>query len=355
MSTPPVSIAVIGAGLIGRRHIEHVLAQPCATLAAIVDPTQPAHDIATQHGVAWYPDLATLLTTSPPEAIVVATPNTMHAPQALQCVAAGIPALIEKPLADTLEAAQHLVAAAEAAGIPLLTGHHRRHNPVIQAAKAAIDAGRLGRLVAVHATCWFHKPASYFDASWRKQPGAGPVLLNLIHDLDLLRLFCGDVASVQALESNAVRGHDVEDTAAVLLRFHNGALGTITLSDTISSPWSWELTSGENPAYTHTPESALMIGGTRASLSVPALHLWQHDNKPDWWTELRRTTLEATPADPLALQIRNLCAVVRGTAAPVMTAREGMETLRVIEAIKQAAAESRTVHLHHPGKPEADV
>ena len=73
--------------------------------------------------------------------------------------------------------------------------------------------------------------------------------MNLIHDMDLLRHLCGEVTSVQAFESNAARGIR-EDSAVILLRFANGALGTVTVSDTIVAPWSWELTTGgENPAY----------------------------------------------------------------------------------------------------------
>ena len=165
--------------------------------------------------------------------------------------------------------AARLVEAAEAAGVALLTGHHRRHNPLMRQAKEAIDSGRLGQIVAVHGICWFYKPDDYFDAEWRRKKGAGPVFLNLIHDVDNLRYLCGDVVAVQAQETNALRGNEVEDAAVILLRFASGVLGTVNVSDEIVSPWSWELTSGENPAYTHTAESCYQIGGTRGSLTDP--------------------------------------------------------------------------------------
>lgn len=99
------------------------------------------------------------------------------------------------------------------AGVPLMTGHHRRHNPLVQAVKQAIDGGRLGQVVSLHGTCWFYKPDSYFDIPWRREKGAGPVFLNLIHDVDLFRYLCSDVIEVQAIESNALRGNAVEETA----------------------------------------------------------------------------------------------------------------------------------------------
>ena len=89
--------------------------------------------------------------------------------------------------------------------------------------------------------------------------------------IDDLRNLCGDVVGVQALQASAVRGFPVEDTAAMLLRFRNGALGTVSISDTVAAPWSWELTSGENKAYPRTDEFCYLIGGTEGSISIPRL------------------------------------------------------------------------------------
>ncbi len=345
MTSRPVQLAVLGAGLIGRRHIEHVRNEPCAELAAIVDPSPAARELAEQAGTAWYPDFAHMIRHMRPDGIIAATPNQLHVANGLEAVEAGIPALIEKPIADDVEDATRLVEAAERSGVALLTGHHRRHNPLIQAARRAIDAGRIGQIVAVHGICWFYKPDDYFDIPWRREKGAGPVFLNLIHDVDLLRYLCGEVVSVQAMESNALRGNPVEETAVILLRFASGALGTVTVSDKIVAPWSWELTSGENPAYSHTAETCYQIGGTRGALTVPYLDLWYNRNEPSWWEPIERERLPATPEDPLGLQIRNFCAVIRGAAEPLVSGREGLKTLKVIAAVKQAAATGRTIDI----------
>jgi predicted dehydrogenase len=339
----PTRLAVVGAGLIGCRHIQHIAAEPTATLAAIIDPAPATQALAKHHNTTWFPSLAAMLATARPDGVILATPNQLHVAGGLECIEAGLPVLVEKPIADDLAAATRLVEAAEHAGIPLLVGHHRRHNPLIQAAKSAIDAGHLGRIVTVHATCWFFKPDDYFAPDWRRAPGAGPILVNLIHDIDLLRHLCGEITTVQAMQSNAIRGNPIEETAVILLRFANGALGTINLSDTTVAPWSWEFTSNENPAYTHTPENTYHIGGTQAALALPSLDLWRHDNHPDWWQPLRRHRLEAPALDPLALQIQNLCAVIRGQAAPVVPGREGLATLRVIHAIQRAAGLGQAV------------
>jgi predicted dehydrogenase len=221
--------------------------------------------------------------------------------------------------------------------VPLLTGHHRRHNPMIERAKAEIDSGRLGQIVSVHGMFWLIKPDDYFDLAWRREKGAGPVFLNLIHDVDLLRYLCGDIVAVQAAQSNRLRGNAVEETAVIILHFTSGALGTVNLSDTIQSPWSWEFTAGENPAYSHTQETCYQIGGTRASLAIPQLDLWHHPSKASWWSPIQRERLSYEKEDPLGLQIANFCAVIRATAAPVVSGREGFKTLKVVDAIKRAA------------------
>jgi predicted dehydrogenase len=214
--------------------------------------------LAVSLKVDWLPSFQDMLSESRPEGVVVATPDQMHGANSMDCIAAGIPALIEKPLADDVVAAHGLVEASERAGVPLLTGHHhRRHNPMIQRAKAEIDSGRLGQIVSVHGMFWLIKPDGYFEVSWRREKGAGPIFLNLIHDVDLLRYLCGDIVAVQAAQSNRVRGNGVEETAVVILHFASGALGTVIVSDTIQSPWSWEFSAGENPALSHVLERVL--------------------------------------------------------------------------------------------------
>ena len=112
----PVRLSVMGAGLIGKRHIEHILARPEAILSSIVDPAPAVRDLAVSLGVNWFPSFQDMLPEDRPEGVIVATPNQMHLANGIDCIAAGIPALIEKPLADDVVAAQALVEAFERDG-----------------------------------------------------------------------------------------------------------------------------------------------------------------------------------------------------------------------------------------------
>lgn len=129
----------------------------------------------------------------------------------------------------------------------------------------------------------------------------------------------------------------------MLLRFASGVLGSVTVSDCIAAPWSWELTAGENPSFPQQGEACYQIGGTLGSLSVPQLELWSYPAKRGWLEPLARERVSFAADDPLKVQIRHFCDVIRGQATPVVSGREGLQTLKVIEAIKRAARTGQSV------------
>ncbi|MGL9623819.1 Gfo/Idh/MocA family oxidoreductase [Bradyrhizobium sp. U531] len=336
-------IGVAGAGLIGRRHIELIAASSDCELAGIADPSLAAREYAQAEGVPCHADHRALLAQEQPDGLVIASPNNLHLPMALDCAAAGVPALIEKPVTETVAAAQRLCAAIRRTGVPMLVGHHRRHNPIIKAARETVASGRLGQLTAVVTLWLLKKPDDYFEVTWRREQGGGPLLINLIHDIDNLRFICGEIAEVQALTSNKARGFAVEDTAALLLRFGGGALGTVTVSDATPAPWSWELSSGENAAYPRQDEPCYIFSGTEGSLSVPNMELWSYAGRPGWYAPLSRQTVAPPAFDPLVEQLRHFCAMIRGDEQPLITAEDAMGTLAVVEAVGEAARTGQTI------------
>ncbi|MHC3972855.1 Gfo/Idh/MocA family protein, partial [Pseudomonas aeruginosa] len=227
-------------------------------------------------------------------AAIVANPNNLHVATALDCLAAGVPLLLEKPVGVQLDEVSELVAVARRSGVPLLVGHHRRHNPLVVRARQLIAEGALGRLLSVTALWQLKKPDSYFEVAWRREPGAGMLLTNLIHDLDLLRHLCGEVREVQALAGNAIRGLPNEDNIALLLRFANGALGSLTGCDAAAAPWSWELAAGENPVYPRQAEQpCYLLAGTEGALSLPQLRRWRYAEARQGWHDPLAASEEA--------------------------------------------------------------
>jgi predicted dehydrogenase len=295
-----VRIAVAGAGMIGRRHVEEVQKSSPAELAAIVDPAPAGAELGKAAGVPVYPSLADLFAAARPDGVILATPNQMHVQGGLECVGAGVPVVVEKPIGDTVAGAINLVEAAEAAGVPLLTGHHRQHSSIMAKAREVVQSGVLGPIVAVMGSAVFYKPDDYFEVGggWRRQPGGGPILLNLIHEVNNLMSLVGDIVSVQAMASNATRGFPVEDTAAILFRFAGGALGTFMLSDTAGSARSWEQTSQENKDYsTYEDEDAYVIAGTTGSLAIPTMRLKVFPGKRSWYEPFETSTIDIDRTD----------------------------------------------------------
>jgi predicted dehydrogenase len=348
-----IRIAVVGAGLIGRRHIQLIRHSERCSLIGIVDTAPAAAQFSAELGVPYFRSLETLLAQQRPDGIILATPNQFHAEQGLLCISSGVPTLIEKPLAHTLDSGSALCKVAEETHVPILVGHCRRHSSIMEQAIQIIDSGVLGNIVAVVGMTLFYKAENegYFsEAPWRKEIGGGPILINLIHEVDALRALCGEVIAVQAFSSNATRKFVVEDTAAITLRFANDALGTFMLSDTSASDRSWEHTSGEDPRYSkaHAEESdCYLISGTYGSLAIPSMRLLRYSAEADrsWHKPLSKTFHRVEILDPLERQLAHFCDVIEGKAIPVVSARDGLQNLRVVAAISEAARTGRPVTL----------
>ena len=342
-------IAVAGAGAIGRAHIGVALRSASVALSAVVDPSPAAAAVAAEAGVPLYRTLAELFAADKPDGVVLATPNALHVPQAIECIDAGLAVLLEKPIAPTVAEAETLVRAVDAAHARLLIGHHRAHSPIMAKARAVVQSGMLGRLVAVMGSATFVKPDHYFDnGPWRRELGAGPILLNMIHEVHNLRMLCGEIVAVQAFASNATRGYAVEDTVAISLRFANGALGSFLLSDCAACPKSWEQTSQEDKAFASCDdEDCYVIAGTDGSLGVPTMRLKTYPRAADrsWWKPFESSIVGLVRDDPLEHQIEHFGAVVRGEVAPLVSARDGLANLRVTEAISTAARTGALVEL----------
>jgi predicted dehydrogenase len=348
----PLKIAVVGVGGIGRAHVSALAQQGDGRLCALVDPSEAAQALAQSLGVRHLATLDELLAldvgdAARPDAVVLATPNALHVPQALACIDAGWPVLLEKPISTDVASARQLVEAVERRQARVLIGHHRAHSPIMAKVRQVIEGGALGRLVLVSGSATFYKPDSYFqEAPWRSQPGGGPILINLIHEIHNLRMMCGEVEAVQAMVSHAVRGFAVEDTAVINLRFASGVLGQFVLSDTAASSRSWEQTSQENKTYaTDSEEDCYVIAGTHGSLSVPTFRLLTYTRPEDrsWWKPFERSRLDMRREDPLLLQMKHFLQMARGEVLPKVSARDGLANLQVTEAIVEAARSGSTV------------
>ena len=344
METPSVSVAVIGTGLIGPRHAASIAKSKSASLRCFVDPAPHAWRAADPFGIDVFPSIQHMIDSDcRPDAALVCTPNRTHVALAKELISHGIHVLVEKPISTTISEGLELVRAAEVAACHLLVGHHRRFNPYITATKRALDEGAIGKPVAMSGIWALRKPASYFEppAEWRtKADGGGTVLINMIHEVDILQHLFGPISRVHAEKTVAQRDYEVEEGAAILLRFASGLVGTFVLSDATPSPHNFENGTGENPIIPHKGQDFYRVFGTEGTLSVGDMKLSRYADggSRGWGSDIEQERVDVGAEVPFDEQIEHFVRVVRGKDQPRCSGFDGLRALVVCDAIKQALA-----------------
>lgn len=325
------------------RHVQVAQNSEKVNLTCVVEPFEARRAELTAMGLT----AVATLDEAPAEtaAAISATPTQIHCASATETLSRGWPTLIEKPIAGTLSDAHAMLQAAEKSGLPLITGHHRRCHPFSIAAQKLLS--EIGDLVAIQGLWSLRKHATYYDTPWRTQPGAGVLMTNLSHELDLIRYLVGEIDAVQAMTSNRQRGLQVEDTATINLVFQNGAMGQFLMSDAGASPWSFETATAENPAIAHSGEDYLRIIGTAGALAFPSLTLWgrSDDGEIEWSKPLTcHTPLTFGRIDPLLAQIDRFADLIAGQEDNVLcTGADGLAALEWTLAAKYSAANQRII------------
>jgi hypothetical protein len=227
----------------------------------------------------------------------------------------------------------------------LLIGHHRRFNPYIIALKKAIDSGSLGRIVAVNALWTTIKPLDYFGGLnvWRSNKAhGGVVLINFIHDIDLMHHLFGPVTRIHVEKTISQRSTEVdavEEGFALMLRFSSGVVGTFIVSDNVSSPHSFEQGTGENPNLPASGLDAYRVFGSLGTLSFPDMQYSSYQNTECSWTNPITTTplvVEDKDVPPLVSQLDHFIDVCNGTDSPKCTGEDGLQALIICEALRSA-------------------
>ncbi len=339
-------IAVVGIGLMGSQHLIAIKNSKKAVLHSIVDINERSRAHAKKFNVPFYKNSSALIKNNKPDAVIVATPNQFHEKHTISFLNAKIPVLLEKPISSNIQKAKKIISSSRKNKTHLLIGYHRRHNSIATKVKNKITKGKLGKIVSVNVMCWLYKNKEWFKEKWRVKKGGGPLGINLVHDIDLICYLLGPIEYVQASSSNKIRKYDVEDTAVVNFVFKSGALGTLSVSDTIVSPWSYELTAGENPAYPITNQSAYYIGGTKSSIQFPNYKEWYNKQEKSWWKPIFHKD-ESTRESRYTLtnQINHLCDVVNKKAKPKITGEDGLVSLKIFAAIIKSTKTGKKVKI----------
>ena len=330
-----IKFAIIGCGRIAQRHAEHIA--NVGKLVAICDIVpEKANALAQQYGAIAYYDIAELLSKEKSiDIISICSPNGLHATHSIMALKAGFHALCEKPMSISSEDCGRMIQAAEKANRRLFAIKQNRFNPPVAAVKQIIDEGRLGNIMSIQLSCFWNRNNEYYENSWKgtADMDGGTLYTQFSHFVDLLYWMIGDVHDVVSYTSNYLHKGviDFEDTGVVILRFKNGALGTINY--TVNS-------------FEKNMEGSLTIFGEKGTVKIGGQYLNELEyqnienyiisnlpegNKPNHYGNYVGSMSNHDKV------YQNVVDVLCNKAAINTSAFEAMKTVEIIEKIYESA------------------
>ena len=328
--------AVAGPGFIGRVHARALARTEGAALVAVLGAgRENLERFAREFGVERrYTSSAELAGDAEVDAVIVATPNDLHAPLACEMLAAGKHVLVEKPLALDATQAREIGEAARRAGCLLMVGHMWRFDREAQALRAAVEAGRIGRVVK---TKGYGIHANWGPSGWFTDParaGGGALIDMGVHAIDTVRYLLGDPEPVAVYARIATRYGDyaVDDLGLLLITWANGT------ESLVECGW-W------NPHADGIEASTQLYGTDGYARLFPTKIARIVDHKPV--AEPLTFPERESHMDPhiFAGQIAELVAAVRERRDPVPGAAHGLTVMRICDAAYRSAREGRRVEI----------
>ncbi|MEX1018734.1 MAG: Gfo/Idh/MocA family oxidoreductase [Litorilinea sp.] len=337
--------ALIGAGNIAKIYVDALAQIPGASIAVVCNRTEASgRALAEKAGAAWLPRFEDAVARADVDAVIAATPSGTHMEIAQAGAQAGKHLLIEKPLDITLARVDAMIAAAQQAGVILACVFPQRFTDGAHVAKAALDAGRLGRLTFCDAVLKWHRPQSYYDGSWRGTwalDGGGALMNQAIHFVDLLQWLAGPVAAVQGMTGTLAHSMETEDTAGAVLQFVHGGLGMIQAA---TSSWPGD------PAR-------VALHGDRGTIKLEEGRIVQWDLADAEEGEQDQLLGEEASGgsgagDPMAIgfekhrrQLVDFIQAVETGTPPAVDGTEARKSVEIIRAIYRSAAQGKRVTL----------
>jgi predicted dehydrogenase len=357
-------IAIIGCGKVAHLHAGAIGNLPNATLSAVWSRTpESARKFAETCGVPACDDIHTMIRRHGIDLAIVCNPHPFHREVAVQAAQAGANVLVEKPLASTLEDSDAMIDACRAAGVQLGVVSQRRFYAPVQRIRKAIDAGKIGvpALGTVNMLGW--RDRAYYDADpWRgtwDMEGGGVLVNQAPHQLDILLWFMGEVSEVYGLRSNLNHPYiEVEDTALAIVKFRNGGIGNIIVSNS-EKPGIYGKVQihGSNGASVgvQTDGGAMFIAGMSSVLEPPVNDLWTvpgEESLPEGWAKEDSELFNRI--DPtvyyMERQIEDFLLALDEGREPLVTGAFGRRTVELFTAIYRSTRDN--VPVKFPLKPE---
>ncbi len=329
--------ALVGAGNIAKIYADAFAAIPEARVTVVANRTESTgRALAQKCGAEWTHDYRAAVARADVDAVVVATPSGTHADVAVAAADAGKHLLVEKPLDITLARVDSIIAAAQRNQVMLACVFPLRFTEGPQRAKAALAAGRLGRLTLADVYVKWFRPQTYYDSSWRGTwalDGGGALMNQAIHNIDLVQWLAGSVVSVIGRTSTLAHAMETEDTASAVLTYASGALGVIQ---------------GATSAWPGDP-ARVELHGDRGTIVLEEgrITVWKLQDAPPGEEEAMLALEQAAgsgAADPMAIgfekhrrQIVDMVEAIRTGRPPAIQGAEARRSVEIVRAIYRSA------------------
>jgi len=275
-----IQIAVVGTGIIGGSHLDAIDKSKDCALCAVCDINEESATMqAEKYGVPYFTDYKDIVTKTKAEAVILNLPHFLHCEVTEFFLDHGMHVLVEKPMANTVEECDRMIAAAERSGKKLAVCHHQRFMPANRRVKELYESGELGELCMIHET----RTIDYFDSNrpkWfldKKKSGGGIAMNYGAHTLDKIFSLTGhNKAAVTAVVGNVKNDATIEGHAQTFLKFEDGLTATITFSGYIGT--------GYETTYYFTEGAAKVTGGATLFLLYRG-GTWEKQNLTlsDWF------------------------------------------------------------------------
>lgn len=333
--TPRLKFAIVGCGRIAQRHAEHI--NNMGKLIAVCDVLIEKADLmAANFSAKSYSKLDDMLAIEKEiDVVAICSPNGLHADHSIKALTAGFHVLCEKPMAISVYECGLMIQAAERSNKRLFAIKQNRYNPPVAAVKKVIDEGRLGRIMSIQLSCFWNRNSDYYNNSWKgtMKLDGGTLFTQFSHFVDLLYWLVGDVKNVHAYVGNFDHKGviEFEDTGAVILEFHSGAIGTINY--TVNS-------------FQKNMEGSLTIFGEKGTVKIGGQYLneleyqniegYKIENLPEGNKPNNYGNYVGSMSNHDKVY-DNLIEVLQKNATITTNSFEGLKTVEIIEKIYQSA------------------
>jgi predicted dehydrogenase len=352
-----VRTALVGCGKVGTVHARALRDLPLSDFVAVCDSDPGrAATFAQQYGTRAFTDVDSLLRDAQPQALLVCTPHPLHAGPVIRAAAAGVHALVEKPLAATLAHCDAMLEASRKAGTRLGVVSQRRFYEPVQRMKAAIAAGKIGTpVLGVFEMFSWRDEAYYRSDPWRGQwatEGGGVLVNQSPHQLDLLQWFMGEIEEVSGCWANLNHPTiEVEDTALAMIRFKNGGLGSVVTSlSQRPGLWTRVHVHGASGASVgvETDRGATFVAGVSEVAEPPLNDLWTIPGEEHLLATFqaedraRFHQINAT-SHYHAVQIEDFLQAILDDRPPLVTGQDGRVVVEMFTAVYRSNQERRPI------------